>query len=447
MADDALCSRVAPRSRPAAIIPPREASGMLSAPLRAASELEKQRATCSRQTEVMLVRDRKNENELLQDARQLRDEELLAGLDRLLRDDRSLTVQLIVHIGEVDARGLYREQAHASMFEYAVEALHMSESEAYTRIRAARLCREFPVVLGMLARGELHLSAVKLLAPVLTADNCDELLKAARFKSKRQVELVLAQWFPKPDVPDVIRKLPAKPSSAVPAAPVPGALQLASVVLPENSNSTSGREPEVRREAAPSLQLARPVPEIAPLRAERYKVQFTANQRLHDKIAQAQDLLRHQVPDGDLAAVVERALDLLIAERLKQRFAVGRRPRAKTESKAGKLDSRHIPHEARRDVIARDGLQCSYTSAAGKRCEERGWLQLHHEQPYGRGGPGTTSNIRVVCRAHNQLLAEHDYGRSFIHQRIEQARNERGARLVPGRALSGQAPPGELESR
>jgi 5-methylcytosine-specific restriction endonuclease McrA len=375
----------------------------------------------------MLVPDRMNERELLQDARQLRDEELLAGLDRLLRDDRALTVQLIVHIGEVDARGLYREQAYASMFEYAVEALHMSESEAYTRIRAARRCREFPVVLGMLARGELHLSAVKLLAPVLTADNCDELLRAARFKSKRQVELVLAQRFPKPDVQSVIRKLPAKPSSAMLTAAISGALQPASDVLPENSNSTSGPEPVSHCEPAPSLQLAPAAPEIAPLRAERYKVQFTANQQLRDKITQAQDLLRHQVPDGDLATVVERALDLLIAERMKRRFALVRRPRAKTKRKPSRPDSRHIPHEVRRDAIARDGLQCSYLSATGKRCEQRGLLELHHEQPYRRGGPATTSNIHVLCRAHNQLLAERDYGRAFVQKRVAEARAQRPA--------------------
>jgi hypothetical protein len=386
--------------------------------------------------------DRKHEDELLRDARQLRDEELLAGLDRLLRDDRALTVQLIVHIGEVDARGLYREQAYASMFEYAVEALHMSESEAYTRIRVARLCREFPVVLRMLARGELHLSAVKLLAPVLTEDNCDELLRAARFKSKRQVEIVLAQRFPKPDVPSVIRKLPAKPSFAVPAAAVPGALELASVALPENSNSISGPEPVIHRQPEPSLQLAPTAPEIAPLRAERYKVQFTANQRLHDKIAQAQDLLRHQVPDGDLAAVVERALDLLIAERMKQRFAQVRRPRATTRTKPRKPDSRHIPHEVRRDVVARDGLQCSYRSDSGKRCEQRGLLQLHHEQPYGRGGPASTSNIRVFCRTHNQLLAERDYGRTFVEKRVAEARTRRATIRSSRNELAGVHEPG-----
>ena len=59
-------------------------------------------------------------------------------------------------------------------------------AEAYLRIRAARLGREFPRVLLMLEAGELHLSAIKHLAPVLTQDNGNELLETARFKSKRE---------------------------------------------------------------------------------------------------------------------------------------------------------------------------------------------------------------------------------------------------------------------
>jgi hypothetical protein len=75
-------------------------------------------------------------------------------------------------------------------------------------------------------------------------------------------------------------------------------------------------------------------------------------------------------------------------------------------------------------VLARDGVRCSYVSAEGKRCEQRGLLQLHHEHPFGRGGPATVSNIHVMCRAHNQLLAERDYGRAFMQQRIERARSD-----------------------
>jgi len=176
----------------------------------------------------------------------------------------------------------------------------------------------------------------------------------------------------------------------------------------------------------PRLALQPPVaanarPSLTPLSPSRYKLQLTAGQQLHDKLQQARDLMRHELPDGDLALVVERALDLLIAERMKRRFGIGRRPRAAAQ-KLPKDGSRHIPHAVQRTVVARDQLQCTFVSSEGKRCSERGWLQLHHDKPFGRGGPATDDNIRVLCGAHNRLLAERDYGRDYVRRRIEHAR-------------------------
>ena len=83
----------------------------------------------------------------------LADHELIEALQRVLSQERGTHAQLLVHIAEVDARGLYRERAYGSMFDYCVQALHMSEAEAYLRIRAARLGREFPRLLLMLEAG------------------------------------------------------------------------------------------------------------------------------------------------------------------------------------------------------------------------------------------------------------------------------------------------------
>jgi hypothetical protein len=147
----------------------------------------------------------------------LGDQELIESLQRLLAQERGVHARLLIHIAEVDARGLYRERAYSSMFEYCVQALHMSEAEAYLRIRAARLSREFPRVLDMLQAGELHLSALKLLAPVLAPHDANDLLEASRFKSKRDLEVLLAARFEKPDVPSTLRKLP-QASRASPTA-------------------------------------------------------------------------------------------------------------------------------------------------------------------------------------------------------------------------------------
>src|SRR5262245_18306749 len=69
----------------------------------------------------------------------------------------------------------------------------------------------------MLAQNELHLSAIKLLAPHLTQANHVGVLARARCKNKRAVELIVAELAPKPDVPSVVRKLPAARAAASPA--------------------------------------------------------------------------------------------------------------------------------------------------------------------------------------------------------------------------------------
>ena len=107
---------------------------------------------------------------------------------------------------------------------------------------------------------------------------------------------------------------------------------------------------------------------------------------------------------------------------MKRRFGQTTKPRRARPTAAPKPDSRYIPNEVRRQALARDEARCTFVSKDGKRCEQRGWLQLHHEHPFARGGQPTLANIRVLCGPHNRLLAERDFGRAFVQQRIESAR-------------------------
>ncbi len=105
------------------------------------------------------------------------------------------------------------------MFVYCTERLHLSEAEAYLRIRVARASRKHPTLLPMLEDGRLHLSGIAKLAPVPTEANCDELLARAAHKSKWKIEELVAEIAPKPDVASRMRKLPAKRE---PSKPAPG---------------------------------------------------------------------------------------------------------------------------------------------------------------------------------------------------------------------------------
>src|SRR6266436_5396441 len=144
----------------------------------------------------------------------LSDGELVEEVARLAGCERGATASLIAGLAELYGRRLHESAGYASLFTYCTDVLRLSEHEAYDRMRAAKVARRYPVVLELLACGRVNLTTVRLLAPHLTRKNHEELLAAACGKRKRQVQELLAAWFPQPDVASTIRKLPAPMSEA-----------------------------------------------------------------------------------------------------------------------------------------------------------------------------------------------------------------------------------------
>ena len=372
------------------------------------------------------------------------------------------------------------------MFRYCIHVLHLSEPEAYLRIAAARAARRHPVLLAMLADGRLHLSGIAKLAPHLTRENRDALLQRATHLSKRQIEEMIAETCPRPDVPSLVRKLPGGMGQEPPLPParlsargedratagvvhdgVPASrIELDQAMLGASLHSAEGVPPLV----SPAGAVASGVPElrpngvgssrcvVEPLAPSRYKVQFTASAQLKDKLERLQALLRSELPDGDLGAVIERAvtekLERLEARRFAKTRALARATTAAQPSSAAQTVTimqattalrpaiqvqtqaqsptataaatktrsptlplpgvrghvRHIPAAIRRAVHQRDEGRCRYIDEMGRRCPERHRLEYHHLRPFGLGGGHTPENLRLMCRSHNSYLAEHDYG-------------------------------------
>src|SRR5262245_14760795 len=219
----------------------------------------------------------------------LSDTQLLEGLGGVLRSQRRSLAELVAHLAEVEERRLHLKAACSSMFVYCVGRLAMSEDEACRRIELARLARRFPVLFGELESGTLTLSAALILKPVLSSDNHLELIRAARGKTSEQVRELVAERFPKPDAPSHIRKLPERrpPEARVPPAP-PSARSAASLPIssspePAPASLALDRSPP----CAPSQPQAHASRSIEPLAARRYKIQFTADAELKEKLERA----------------------------------------------------------------------------------------------------------------------------------------------------------------
>ena len=128
----------------------------------------------------------------------LSDEALIEAVKLATHRERKETARLIGLLTEFDARRLYLKEGCSSLFAYCTQVLHLSEHAAYGRIETARVARRFPIVLELLAEGALTLTTVTLLAPLLTPENHSEALREARYKSKRQVECLVARCVRSP---------------------------------------------------------------------------------------------------------------------------------------------------------------------------------------------------------------------------------------------------------
>jgi hypothetical protein len=362
----------------------------------------------------------------------LPDHEVLPRLGEVVARARSTTAEMLVLIARADAHRLYAAHRYDSMYAYCLGELHMSEDEAYTRIRAARLARRIPALLSALADGRLHLTAVRRLAPYLTRENASELLQAAAHKSKLELEKFLAERFPRPDLPTLVAPIPGPPSAEparVPSAP------------PDARAEQSPGEPPVPERATCSLAGTLPVPacapvpervapvqeapppRVAPLAPGRYALQCTLDEPTFELLRKAQELLGHTIPSRDPVKVLAHVLADWVRAAERRKFGLTVAPRA---ARAAGRDPRYIPAAIKRAVIQRDGGQCTFVAADGRRCESRTRLEFDHVTAVARGGQTTIGNLRLRCRTHNQHEAERVFGAGFMAAKRAAAQRRAG---------------------
>jgi hypothetical protein len=416
----------------------------------------------------------------------LADDELLAGLSRIVGRRNQITAEFLAFLAELDERQLFLDLGFASLFEYCLEKLGLCESTAGRHIAAARVCRNHPEAFALVASGALHASALSLLRKHLSPENAVELFELCAHRSVRKVEELLAARFPRPDVRDLVRRLPAQAGLTLNvgcASEMPSEIPPSEPSAPQQKAflESPSRDPAT---AAGAAQAAMPAEaekpgRFEPLSADRYGVHFTADGEFRELLERVRGLAGHRLPKGDLMTLLKHGLEAYERELTKERFALGRKPRrsrgvgpapstpstpsarstpAETNLSAPDLPkpklstpdpshldtqsapnrnpnpnpNRHCPAAVARAVFVRDGQRCSYVSPAGRRCSARRCLELDHVHPWAVGGENTIENLRLRCRAHNQRYARQYYGEARVEAAVQHARLRRAAAEGPG---------------
>jgi hypothetical protein len=294
----------------------------------------------------------------------LSDSELLSSTRSLVGTSNRAFAALLVHLAEVEARGLHRTRACSSLYTYCIYELRFSEDAAARRAGAARWVKRFPLLVDAVESGELHLTGLLMLGPHLSAENCVEVLARAKFRTKKELAKLVRELHPLPLIPDLIE--PLRPAPAGPRNPSwqefvsalapavrelpPGerprdwandteAAAVAAHVLMAQRDSTAPARAEQGPTDQQPTEPARPVlPTVTG--PQQYQLQFSTTEEHVQLVERAKALLARQAPGQSLGELHLQAMRLLVAALEKQKYGASPRPRA-----SAKPASTAPPHE------------------------------------------------------------------------------------------------------
>ncbi len=295
-------------------------------------------------------------------------------LKMLRGKENEVLAELLLHLHEVDLRGIYRDAGYSSLFTYCRECLGYSEGSTHRRVNAARCLGRSPEVYELVREGKVTLCALAAISPVMDEENVGEVLSLAQGASKKEAERIAVRY-------------------GAPEKPKRESIKVKSIA------------PEVDLFSLPEVQSAEPVQPT-----ERFVFTFEVSKDVHDLLEEARTLVG-PLPVADL---FEKVLKEYVGKRRRTPTRKPRTSPVKLVKPVKAVKSRFVPIAVKREVAKRDGERCTYVSAEGKRCSEKRCLQFDHVEPYAFGGPNSAENLRLLCPAHNRLHAERCFGRERI---------------------------------
>ena len=345
----------------------------------------------------------------LDDLRAWSDERLTAGLAEAARGERACLVTLLLRLGEAMRRELSERRGYASAFDYCTRLLGYSRSGAYRRVRVARVGMRYRSLLGMLSRGDIHLTGAAMIAAHLTPQNHRDVLRRVSGKSEDEIGRIVAAIAPRAAPIDRIRIVSAPKPAFAPEESVTGASPKDTPARPSDRVSVSMGDLFGHRESQEPASTDATLPARA-----IYDVRFAATERTVTLLHRAQSLLRHRFPQGEIDGIFALALEQLLDKIDRDRKGVSRSSvpaSLRAASASSPVDSRRkFPEGVKQAIWERDGGRCAYTGKDGVRCPSRAWLEFDHRKPFALGGRSDAANGRLYCRTHNLLAGRLAFG-------------------------------------
>ncbi|MCC7404609.1 MAG: HNH endonuclease [Bdellovibrionales bacterium] len=360
----------------------------------------------------------------------------LAAVARL----KTAELELLQVLDEAERCKVYLRYGYNSLFQYAVQALGLSEGVAYNFINVGRAAREIPELKAEIASGALSVSKARKMTSVLTRENSATWIEFAKTSSQQKLEREVSLANP--------RELGRGRMSYVPAQS-----EIAEKVVVKTSVVSPGGSTLTGASTGPAIATGAAGARVT----ARVQLEVGISERLMIKIRHAQGLLGQKLRRGaTLEETLEAMADLYLSkhdpnERAKRQLIRGKlkapsetsgatdsesatpvgtsasaqkisnlqflriagetsasnssgdpaRARAGS-SWTSRLVRRPLPAATKHRVHLKFESRCSHVDHRGKRCQETKFLEIHHLRPLHLGGDDRLENLTLLCSGHHK---------------------------------------------
>lgn len=350
---------------------------------------------------------------LSENLKKLSDKDLVENMKKFITCERVNLVSFLAHLGEASGRRLYLKDGYSSLFEYCTKFFGISEGSAYKRIQVAKASVQFPLILRLLKENKITLTAASLVCPHIDPMNNEQRLLEACGKSKMEILKLTAIWKPKPEPNESMRKAPMS------------ALKIGKTYAGDNFECQKNKPSKsLATTNSSALKLEPSKEKLEPISSQRSCLRFSVSEKVEAKIKRAREVLAQKKDfTGSLEDIFDRALEALLDKEDPQRREKRREKRAQKKENSPKTSrkihhfkkqTRYIPQKTRDSVLRKWNYQCSYVSPSGKSCTCKTGLELDHIKPYAKKGSNAENNLQPLCKQHNLLKAQEQYGRVIM---------------------------------
>lgn len=314
--------------------------------------------------------------------RKLKNLDLHEKMKSLLKNERTLIHEVLLHIVEVDRRKLFLEMAYPSLYEYLVDGIGYSSASAQRRIDAARIMAQVPELGDKIEAGSISLSQLgqvqkafrqvrKISPSPVTLEEKKKLISKIEDKSFKETELVLAHFFSLPEVYEEKMKIQKDESVRIEMT-----LSKTELEIIKQAQLLLGHELRKQNLSSQSIK------DLLICSSKKIIQQKT---KYKDATLSMDSLTK--LDNVNTSESIEHSEPL----NLSKTFNPLEEPIRKTISMSVKKE------------ILKNQNSCQFISPiTGKVCNSKQFLEFDHIKPQWAGGSHNAQNLRLLCSNHNK---------------------------------------------